>query len=196
MSRLFNPTGEGSTYEYNPYSNPGRCGLEILGSLEDPHASYSSDTVVVWIDVATNDLYAARDSGCSCPSPFEDYRGTGDLTPVRSWEDVEGLIGDGGGGFGSVERFQLRRKVESYLGGMRLANQAIEEFRERYLPDLVPGVVVSELHEEIADLRESRNAAWALNDQYIVVIRDQGQFIEFIKQAIQQFREAESGGRF
>lgn len=43
-------------------------------SFEDPNADYSFDILCFW---ATEDgrVFTASDSGCSCPSPFEDYTG-------------------------------------------------------------------------------------------------------------------------
>lgn len=57
----------------NPYYNPKGLALEML-AFEDPGANYNFDTICFW---ATQDgrVYTAHDSGCSCPTPFEDYEG-------------------------------------------------------------------------------------------------------------------------
>ncbi len=57
----------------NPYYGPEHFGLEML-SFEDQEASYDFDTLCFW---ATPDgrIFTASDSGCSCPTPFEDYEG-------------------------------------------------------------------------------------------------------------------------
>jgi hypothetical protein len=187
MSRLFDPTGEGYSYDFNPYSNPGRCGLEIMAVLDVPDLCYEFDTLVIWIDTATNDLYAARDSGCSCPTPFEDYRGTGDLTPVRSWDDVEGLIGNQSPNyhFDSADRFAARRKVESYLGGMKLANMAVEEFREKFLA--CEGAATpreEELMDTVASLETDLANARQLLDGYLTVIREQGDRLQALRNIV------------
>ena len=44
--------------------------VQVLASLYDPHASYSFDTILVFKH--DGKLHFERDSGCSCPSPFED----------------------------------------------------------------------------------------------------------------------------
>lgn len=54
------------------YSNPEKFGLKVLIEKEDPEAFYSFEMVIVWED-ANGKLYWASDSGCSCPSPFENY---------------------------------------------------------------------------------------------------------------------------
>lgn len=214
MSRTFNPGGS-SSYGFNPYYHPARCGLEILGVLEDPHANYSFDTVVVWIDLATSDLYAAHDSGCSCPSPFEGYHSTGDLTPVRSWQDVDGVIGQSYTTYDSADVFRLRRSVESYLDGMQLATRAVEDFREKLLspqiafcdPEVGPladlrkelgsaNARIADLETSLADACTERDTAYELNSQYLQIVREQGEFIESIKKAIAAFRARENGGRF
>lgn len=54
----------------NPYYNPETFGLEMI-SFEDRNSCYDYNTQCFF---ATADglIYAASDSGCSCPVPFED----------------------------------------------------------------------------------------------------------------------------
>jgi hypothetical protein len=59
-------------------SNPEKLGLEIVGDADDSE-EYSFDQFVVWKD-ATGQLYYASDSGCSCPTPFENYKTVESLT--------------------------------------------------------------------------------------------------------------------
>ena len=56
----------------NPYYNPEVLGLEMISFEEEP--DYNFNIICFW---ATEDgqIYAANDSGCSCPTPFEDYCG-------------------------------------------------------------------------------------------------------------------------
>jgi hypothetical protein len=58
--------------------NPGEHGLNLVAEIEYSSGSYEFDTRIVWAD-KDGKLYTARDSGCSCPSPFEDYKGIEDL---------------------------------------------------------------------------------------------------------------------
>lgn len=55
----------------NFYFSPEKSGLSIVASV-DLADSYEFDTWVVWKDTKKH-FYWAHDSGCSCPTPFEDY---------------------------------------------------------------------------------------------------------------------------
>lgn len=79
-------------WDRNIYSNPEKCGMRLVGSLEDGNASYTFDTVIVVQDEETGKLYAAHDSGCSCPTPFEDVHGLADLTEIRSVADIQQFV--------------------------------------------------------------------------------------------------------
>ena len=65
-------------YEKNVYYAPETWGLELVGEIEYSSASYEFDTRVIWKD-KNNQFFTARDSGCSCPTPFEDYETFDDL---------------------------------------------------------------------------------------------------------------------
>jgi len=77
-------------WDYNPYYSPEKCGLTLVDSIDDAEANYSFDIVAVWVDNLTGRMYWASDSGCSCPSPFEEFHSLEDmgrLTSVRQLED-------------------------------------------------------------------------------------------------------------
>lgn len=74
----------------NPYEYPGKCGLEIVATLEGER-SWAFDMVVCWED-DDGDLWAAHDSGCSCPSPFEDVTSKSDLVAINALDDIKPLI--------------------------------------------------------------------------------------------------------
>lgn len=57
----------------DPYCNPSELGLEML-AFEEPDLCYEFNILGFWID-GKGHLYSASCSGCSCPSPFEDYTG-------------------------------------------------------------------------------------------------------------------------
>lgn len=63
-----------SDYDVNIYYHPEKLGLTEVAEIDWSSGSYEFDYRVVWKD-ANGILYTARDSGCSCPSPFEDYDG-------------------------------------------------------------------------------------------------------------------------
>lgn len=70
------------SYYNDVYSSPEKHGLEILGSVNDWDACYSFDMIVVWRRKEDGALLYGTDSGCSCPSPFEDYDTDDKLTPL------------------------------------------------------------------------------------------------------------------
>lgn len=65
----------------NVYYNPGAHGLTVVCEIDFSDGCYQFDMRVVWRH-RDGQLYTARDSGCSCPTPFEDYTGLGDLEVV------------------------------------------------------------------------------------------------------------------
>ena len=58
-------------YDMNIYYNPEKHGLTVVAEIEYSSECYEFDTRVVWKDTSGK-LYTARDSGCSCPIPFEE----------------------------------------------------------------------------------------------------------------------------
>ena len=63
------------------YSSPEKYGLRTIGEVEWSDGCYQFDLTVIWQDTTTGVVYYADDSGCSCPSPFEDT-GRDDLTVI------------------------------------------------------------------------------------------------------------------
>lgn len=56
----------------NIYYFPEHFGLEKLVEL-DEDLSYEYNTFIVVRHLESRRLFFAQDSGCSCPTPFEDY---------------------------------------------------------------------------------------------------------------------------
>ena len=65
------------------YSNPENYGLKILAEASEDEA-YQFNMFVVWEDCAGG-MYYADDSGCSCPSPFEEFMHPAGLNKLK-WE--------------------------------------------------------------------------------------------------------------
>lgn len=65
----------------DPYHQPEAFDLTIVGVLGDPSACWSFNDLAVW-QHTDGRLFWARDSGCSCPSPFEDYTSLDQLTAI------------------------------------------------------------------------------------------------------------------
>lgn len=57
----------------NPYYSPEKCGLGIFDEI-DTGAAYEFDMFIIWEKLDDKTLWWATDSGCSCPTPFEDHR--------------------------------------------------------------------------------------------------------------------------
>lgn len=55
----------------NVYYDPEKFDLEIVAE-HDCAGSYEFDMLVVWRQKGSGRLLWAQDSGCSCPTPFED----------------------------------------------------------------------------------------------------------------------------
>lgn len=78
----------------NVYYKPEDYGLEIIAELSSRDLLYEYDMVVVWRD-KDNNVYMAHDSGCSCPSPFEDVKFE-DLQKVHTMVDVYRFVEQAG----------------------------------------------------------------------------------------------------
>lgn len=74
------------------YYKPENYGLKIVDTYE-ADIGYEFDMVTVWED-ESGALFWAADSGCSCPSPFEDYNSKDSLTPLtaQTFEPFEAAV--------------------------------------------------------------------------------------------------------
>lgn len=61
------------SWDENPYYDPAKLGLVILAQMDEPNLSYQFNQFVVWQHIASGRVFYAQDSGCSCPTPFEDF---------------------------------------------------------------------------------------------------------------------------
>lgn len=59
-------------FKYNPYYSPDKCGLNIIYQI-NTGGSYEYDMLIVWEKLDDNTIWWDSDSGCSCPSPFDDH---------------------------------------------------------------------------------------------------------------------------
>lgn len=76
----------------NIYYSPESHGLTIVDSI-DTGGSYEFDIVAIWKDSDGN-LFWAADSGCSCPTPFENYTDVASLDRLtrESWKYFEETV--------------------------------------------------------------------------------------------------------
>ncbi len=77
--------GAGDGWENNVYSNPEKFNLTLLDEFSYDNESYQFDIRAVWTDKEGR-VWTARDSGCSCPSPFEN---TTTLDRVWNFDELQ-----------------------------------------------------------------------------------------------------------
>lgn len=79
----------------DPYYDPQAFGLVKVAEHNLAEEDYSFDILAVWR--GPKGLYLATDSGCSCPSPFENFASiddlTGPLTTEQALEEASSLKG-------------------------------------------------------------------------------------------------------
>ena len=75
-------------FKGNPYYYPEKCGLTIVCSYDRDNEPWQFNIVCLWQDLETGKYYVGEDSGCSCPTPFEDFHSLGDMTEV-DWLTVK-----------------------------------------------------------------------------------------------------------
>lgn len=76
----------------NIYYHPEKFGLIIFDKLECSDNNYQFDTRVVW-KTENGSLLTARDSGCSCPSPFEEIHSSEGLDAFN-FEEIKNEIAE------------------------------------------------------------------------------------------------------
>lgn len=78
------PTALGSDFGYQPEN----YGYRQIGQVDWSDGCYQFAYTTVWQHEASGAFYMADDSGCSCPSPYEDVRTVLDLTPIGRLQDL------------------------------------------------------------------------------------------------------------
>jgi hypothetical protein len=106
------------SWDNNPYYNPEKYGLEVVGDIEWSDAFYQFDMTVVWFHPESKKYYIAHDSGCSCPSPFEAINELAEIEEVT----IDGAIrqlefrrgpGQHDGDYGVSESLELIKRLRS-----------------------------------------------------------------------------------
>lgn len=120
----------------NYYYDPAQAGLEML-TFEDAaaHEDYGFNILAFWAD-RDGLVYSASDSGCSCPSPFEDYHSLQQLERVGSVEQAVSIFKAWNDSYGhkivdSCEERKLIKWLENYMCPLwtemlRLRQQAVK----------------------------------------------------------------------
>lgn len=78
----------------NPYYSPEKCGLTLVADMDDPNCSYDFEMLVLWRDNASGQFYLAYDSGCSCPTPFEEMTQLSALQLVSMLDEIKAVIAE------------------------------------------------------------------------------------------------------
>jgi hypothetical protein len=76
------------------YNQPEHFGVRIVGVVEWDYECYQFNMTVVWVD-ALDQFYMGDDSGCSCPSPFEDSTSAEDLGMPMTKHEVAAALQKG-----------------------------------------------------------------------------------------------------
>lgn len=97
------------------YYNPEMFDLTILSSA-DVADSYEFDMIVVWKH-ADGRFFIGNDSGCSCPSPFENFDSLDELTEVTNLAEIAEFARDAWCYHSTSE---LNEGLADLLGGLRL----------------------------------------------------------------------------
>lgn len=95
----------------NVYNNAVDYGLDVLCIMEEPNLNYEFNMFVVWKkpnydnEPTGSQILYAVDSGCSCPSPFEDICSVEQLTRVQNTEELRSAIKS----WGHADQYEIRR---------------------------------------------------------------------------------------
>lgn len=103
-------------YDDNLYYNPEKSGLYIVAELDENEAWQFSKTVV-WKEINGDKLYWAYDSGCSCPTPFEDYNGIESLEVLTKTtrDNLESCVNEEYRSYFIEDKERFWREVEKEL---------------------------------------------------------------------------------
>lgn len=103
-------------FDYYLYYNPEKWGLEQVAMLDYSTGSYEFDYRVVWRSLRTGKYYTARDRGCSCPVPFENYKQVSQLEPY-SFETVALEV---------MKAIEEKKKEDWYYGNSNLESEGMQ----------------------------------------------------------------------
>ena len=73
------------------YYSPADLGLTQIAEIEWRDEPYEFDLTVLWKH-ADGRYFIGSDSGCSCPSPFEDFHDLRDFTQIKNLGDLLGYL--------------------------------------------------------------------------------------------------------
>lgn len=89
IDRIFKTDPDADSYDFNLGNHPDKCGFDRVADCDEPGMSYEFNTYLVLKDKETGAFYGAGSSGCSCPTPFEEYTRLSELTALRDLDHLE-----------------------------------------------------------------------------------------------------------
>lgn len=119
----------GFGYGNGPYDKPEAFELRIVGVVDASSGSYEFDYTVVW-EHKDGRLFWATDSGCSCPSPFEDIAGIPDLTPITD-ETFNDFAASLRADFGGEDNWRIGYSVNTLADAEELIGKVIHKLAKR-----------------------------------------------------------------
>lgn len=75
-----------SDWYHDVYHVPEKFGLTLVGEIQWGEPDYSFNMTIALRRNGDGQLFYGDDSGCSCPSPFEDFTTVESLTPCTRGE--------------------------------------------------------------------------------------------------------------
>jgi hypothetical protein len=116
-------TGRVDTYNNIEQSD----GLSLVDYIDYSSGSYEFDYRAVWKDKEGR-LWTARDSGCSCPSPFEDTQELDRLWNVKFLQDE---FDEAKSSYPSLQDFAaFKAKVESAFEDLKIRKDPFHRLNE------------------------------------------------------------------
>lgn len=108
----------------NPYYNPEKLGLEMI-SFDEPNMSYEYNTLCFWA-TKKGKVYTASDSGCSCPTPFEDRHARDTRAEVMATLEPVGSVAQAEAIFDSWNKNYEGKKLLPVSAKMKLSKWVAE----------------------------------------------------------------------
>lgn len=96
----------------NIYYHPEECGFSVFYTL-DQNADCGFDIFLILKKNDTEELFYATDSGCSCPSPFDDTD-VSNFVPIRTDEQLRDAL-DAWSAGGTADKQDVIQKVKTHL---------------------------------------------------------------------------------
>ena len=103
-------------------ANPVDEHLTKIGEVDLAEPDYSFDLLAFWVRKRDGQLLYATDSGCSCPTPFEDTK-VRDLreTTLDTVLDVARREAHDPSGYGAIPQIDVVQKVRDLIPAMKEA---------------------------------------------------------------------------